>query len=342
MSVFMDFSGFTRTRPRNLLVGRHFLGQNHNLRTTMGGLKIWVLPVLLFLAATQGAPAGLPVQEVKVRLVLLQATVTNARGESIQDLGPDDFRIRENGVDQEISVFGRAADHPLDIAFLLDISGSMGIHGKLGRARAAIHQFVDALRPEDRTALFVFADGDVALRVSFTTDRLTFLEILDAEEAWGRTALRDALSHASRVLADSRPGRKALVLVTDGVDNASQMTEAEAIRLAREVRVPVYALGLTSLPRKLRRRASPSDGGTSFLEILAQVSLETGGASFPVFDIADVEAAVNKVQDRLRTQYVLGYSPVQDDDVAGYRHIQVVAGQGRFHVQTRAGYYAIP
>lgn len=319
-------------------------------------MRSWVFPVVLFLAVAHGgtaAPrsidrmvpkslAGVPVQEVKVRLVLLQATVTNRRGESVRNLGPGDFQIQEDGVKQEITVFGRAADHPLEIAFLLDLSGSMGIHGKLDRARVAIHQFVDALRPEDRTALLVFADGDVVVRVPFTTDRLTFLEVLDSEEAWGRTALRDALAHASGVLADSRPGRKALVLVTDGVDNASEMTAFAAIRLAREVRVPIYTLGLTGLPEKVRRRASPSGGGRSFLEMLAQVSRETGGSSFAVFDIADVKAAVNQVQERLRTQYVLGYSPAPDVEEAGYRRIQVVAGGGRFQVHTRSGYYAKP
>jgi VWFA-related protein len=308
-------------------------------------MRPWILLVVLLLSpglSVAKTVPGLPFQEVKVRLILLQATVTNPRGENVRNLGPGDFQIQEDGVNQEITVFGRAAEHPLEIAFLLDISGSMGMHGKLARARAAIHQFVDALRPEDRTALLVFADGDVVVRVPFTTDRLTFLETLDGEEAWGRTALRDALAHASGVLADSRPGRKALVLVTDGVDNASEMTAFAAIRLAREVRVPIYALGLTGLPEKLRRRASPPSGGNTFLEILARVSRETGGASFPVFDIAEVEEAVKQVQDRLLTQYVLGYNPVQDGEAAGYRRIRVVAGEGRFQVHTRSGYYARP
>jgi len=321
-----------------------------------GWTRPWMLLLVLLVAAPQGglsAPVspdrgvprtqpGLPFQEVKVRLVLLQATVTTPRGISVSDLAPGDFQIQEDGVRQEITVFGRAVDHPLEIAFLLDISGSMGVQGKLERARAAIHQFVDALRPEDRTSLLVFADGEVAVRVPFTTDRLTFLETLDTEEAWGRTALRDALAYASGVLADTRPGRKALILVTDGVDNASEITEQEALRLAREVRVPIYALGLTGLPEKLRRRASPPAQGQTFLELLAQVSQETGGVAMPVFDIAAVEDAVSQVQDRLRTQYVLGYNPVQDVDEAGYRRIQVVVGGGRFKVHTRSGYYAKP
>ena len=321
----------------------------------------WValLAVLLALLATAGilrstraAPGpdtpvvfpealkDMPVQEVRVRLVLLQATVTDRRGDMVADLGPGDFRIEENGVPQEITVFGRAADHPLELAFLLDISGSMRVQGKLGRARAAIRDFVGELRPEDRTALMVFADGDVVVRVPFTTDRLRFLNFLEDEEAWGQTALRDALAYSSSVLADASPGRKALILVTDGVDNASEVTAFEAIRLARQVRVPIYALGLTGLPVKMIGRGGGPERGRSFLEVLSQVSEETGGVAFPVFDVADVSQAVTAVQDRLRNQYVLGYHPDGEDAESAYHRIQVVAGDGRYKVLTRSGYYA--
>jgi len=283
---------------------------------------------------------NMPVQEVRVRLVLLQATVTDQRGEIVDDLGPGDFRVEENGIPQDITVFGRAADHPLELAFLLDISGSMGVQGKLDRAREAIRRFVGELRPEDRTALMVFADGDVVVRVPFTTDRLRFLNVLEDEEAWGQTALRDGLAYAASILADSNPGRKALVLVTDGVDNASEVTSFEAIRLARQVRVPIYALGFTGLPVKMAGRGRGPEKGRSFLEVLSQVAEETGGAAFPVFDIADVSQAVVAVQERLRNQYVLGYHPGGDDGESAYHRIQVVAGDGRYEVSTRSGYYA--
>jgi Ca-activated chloride channel family protein len=283
---------------------------------------------------------NMPVQEVRVRLVLLQATVTDRQGKIVDDLGPGDFRVEENGVPRDITVFGRAADHPLELAFLLDISGSMSVQGKLDRARAAIRQFVGELRPEDRTALMVFADGDVVVRVPFTTDRLRFLNFLEDEEAWGQTALRDGLAYASSILADSNPGRKALVLVTDGVDNASEVTSFEAIRLARQVRVPIYALGFTGLPIKMAGRGRGPEKGRSFLEVLAQVAEETGGLSFPVFDVSDVSQAVAAVQDRLRNQYVLGYDPGGDDGESMYHRIQVVAGDGGYQVSTRSGYYA--
>jgi VWFA-related protein len=110
-------------------------------------------------------------EQVTVRLVLLQATVLNRRGETVSGLAPDDFQVRENGVSQTISVFGTAQSQPLKIAFLLDISGSMSLGGRLEQAKAVINDFVEALRPEDQVALLVFADGDVVVETEFTTDR---------------------------------------------------------------------------------------------------------------------------------------------------------------------------
>lgn len=286
--------------------------------------------------------ARMPFQEVKVRLVLLQATVTDRRGRTINDLSPEDFSIAEQGVNQNITVFGRAADHPLEVAFLLDISGSMSVRGKLDRARAGIRRFVSALRPEDLTSLLVFADGEVAVTVPFTADRQRFLAALDEQEPWGQTAVRDALVYASGVLAESRPGRKALILVTDGVDNASEMTAFAAIRMARRVQVPIYALGLTGLPESMRRGVARRQPQRSFLEVLADVSEETGGQAFPVFDDEDVVKAVDAVQNRLRHQYVLGYNPSESAPEDEYRSIEVMAGAGRYEVRTRRGYYLIP
>ncbi len=165
---------------------------------------------------------------------------------------------------------------------------------------------------------------------------------MDQEEAWGQTALRDALAHAAGVLADSRPGRKALVLVSDGVDNASKMNAFTAIRMARRVQVPLYALSMTGLPPDLQARAPGRHRGRSFLEVMAAVSRETGGVAFPVFDSVDVEKAVDAIQDRLRHQYLLGYHPADGVTEAGYRRIEVVAAEGRHQVLTRPGYFATP
>jgi Ca-activated chloride channel family protein len=290
-------------------------------------------------AGAQEEGEGPYFEQVTVRLVLLQATVLNRRGETVQGLEPDDFQVRENGVDQEVAVFGTARSQPLKIAFLLDISGSMSLGGRLDRARGVIRDFVEALRPEDQVALLVFADGDVAVEMEFTTDRVLFHQALGRQEAFGRTALRDALAYAPRLLAEARPGRKALIMVTDGVDNASEMTTFRALRLARQVQVPIYAIGMTGLPEERRVRVRPSHGGRTFLEVMREFSDETGGRLFPVFDGDDVHRAVTTVKRHLQGQYVIGYHPAGTGDGPGFRQVELMTTDPRLRVQTRRGYY---
>ncbi len=318
----------------------------HGLRRSLAGAAV------LLAALAVGSPPhagraesgagplqGLHFEEVRVRLVLLHATVLNRRGHTVGGLGPGDFLVTENGVRQEISVFGTASDQPLKIAFLLDVSGSMSVGGKLARAREAIRSFVSALRPEDQAALLIFADGDVVVALGFTTDRHRFLRVLDQQEAWGKTALRDALAYAPHLLAEARPGRKALVLVTDGVDNASEMSAWEAVRTARQVQVPIYALGLTGLPLDHRERQPAQEEGRSFFDVMQEFARETGGDLFPVFDAAEVAAAVAQVQEQLRGQYVLGYNPDGVAETPGFHRVEVRTASSRYRVKTRTGYY---
>jgi VWFA-related protein len=285
---------------------------------------------------TAGAPYF---ERVTVRLVLLQATVLNRRGETIRGLTPADFQVLENGVPQTISVFGTSLNQPLKIAFLLDISGSMALAGRLEEAKKVIRAFVEALRPEDQVALLVFADGDVVVEIEFTTDRLRFHEAVARQEAFGRTALRDALAYAPRLLAEAKPGRKALIMLTDGVDNASEITTFRALRLARQVQVPVYTVGMTGLPEGRRVRVRPSHGGRTFLEVMQEFSSETGGKLFPVFDAEDVARAVATVKGHLQGQYVIGYHPEGTGEDPGFREVDLLTADPAHQVQTRRGYY---
>ena len=297
----------------------------------------------------QSVPPGaleIPFEEVEVRLVMLHATVLDRRGEVVPSLSPDDFLLEENGIPQTISVFGTAFDQPLRIAFLLDVSGSMGVRGKLETAKDAVRRFVAALRPGDEVGLLIFADGDVRVESEFSTDREPFLKRLARQEAYGQTALRDALAVAPTLLAAAGPGRKALILITDGVDNASEMTSFEAMRVARQVQVPVYVLGLTDLPRPLRRRARRTRTGGSFFEVLAELAGRTGGELFPVFSVDETEKAVARVEARLRAQYVIGYHPGHDPAGGAvrreFRRIELKPVNRRLHVETRRGYERRP
>jgi VWFA-related protein len=317
---------------------------------TPSAMLLAALAVALPLSAAQGseeAPSGDPgragfVEHVEVSLVLLHATVLDKRGETVLGLEPADFVLEEGGRLREIALFGNSLDQPVKIAFLLDVSGSMSLRGKLVEAKRAIRGFVDALQPADEVALMTFADGGVVVQKGFSRRRLPFFEKLDALEPYGRTALRDALAYATSLVAEAKPMRAALILVTDGIDNASTMGNWESIWAARRVQIPIYTIGLTDLPGEVRAHPRPADGGRSFFEVLQEFGQETGGALFPVFKPEEIGSAVGRVAERLRGQYLIGYKPETEGDAGRFRRIDLATTDDDYRVFTRRGYYPRP
>ncbi|HXI02993.1 MAG TPA: VWA domain-containing protein [Candidatus Saccharimonadales bacterium] len=280
------------------------------------------------------------VDRLEVSLVLLQATVVDRKGAVVNGLTPADFKLYEEDEPQKISVFGTSMDQPLQVAFLLDVSGSMGLRGKFKMARESITRFVAHLRVDDQLALLTFADGSVVVKKGFTEDRNLFFKALNSMAPWGRTALRDALAHAPGILMGAAPGRKALVLVTDGVDNASEMTVLEAIQTARAVPVPIFTIALSDLPAGMHEEIRPDSGGRSFFEVLQAFGHETGGTLMPVFSPADMNAAISLIDSRLRGQYIIGYRPTDSAEPGSFRRVTLETTDKHLRVITRTGYYA--
>jgi len=328
----------------------------HRTRTAM---RVVCATVAVFCTSLVAFAADNPVgpiptspfkDEIEVRLVLLHATVLNKRGETVRGLAAEDFLVTEDGVPQTISVFGHEENQPLKVAFLLDVSGSMALGGKLEAARQAIHRFVDALRPDDQVALLIFADAAVVVKKGFTTDRALFFDRLDGVEAFGKTALHDALAATPSLLSEAAPGRKAVILLTDGVDNASAITATEALETARKVSVPVYVIGIADRP--LGKEGTPPTGpvdpdgggaeGQTLFDTLSEVADGTGGEMVPAYGPEQILEAARTVEERLRSQYVLGYRP-SGRALPGFRAVQVATTSKRYEVQTRKGYVvAIP
>jgi VWFA-related protein len=282
------------------------------------------------------------VDQVQVSLVVLHVTVLDRRGAPVHGLTPSDFSIFEDGRPRAVSVFGSSADQPVKVAFLLDVSGSMGLLRKLDRAKEAIRSFAGALGPGDEVALLIFADGRVVVKLGFTSDRDALDAALGRIEAYGRTALRDALAEAPSLLAAAEAGRRALVILTDGVDNASTVTTWEAIHTARRAAVPILAVGMADLPLDLRADRRPPGGGRTVFETLTQFTRGTGGEFFPVFGPGEIQAAVRALDERLRGQYILGYDPGPSGDLPGFHRIEVATRNDRHVVLTREGYYSGP
>jgi len=277
-------------------------------------------------------------EEEQVRLVLLPAVVTDRRNRPVRGLGPADFRLSEDHIPQEIDYFGTERDVPVSVAFLLDVSGSMRQVGKLDEAKEAIRVFLDALNPADRFGLICFADDQVAWVTDFTSDRALFLRRLVVQEAYGQTALFDALAATPSLVDESVGGRKAIVLITDGIDNASQLTVFEAVRLARSVNVPIYAVGLASFASSLL----PDGSLPETHRVVQRFSEETGGALFAVHDPDDLKEAVIEIQDELRFQYLIGYRPSRTLWDGAFRRVRLETVKDGLSVRTRTGYYADP
>jgi Ca-activated chloride channel family protein len=277
-------------------------------------------------------------EQEEVRLVQLPVIVTTRRGKVVQGLEPDDFTLYEDYVPQEIRYFGTEENQRISIAFLLDVSGSMRQLGKLDEAKEAIRVFINSFGKDDRFGLVCFADDQVAWVTEFTSDVDRFLKRLEVQVAYGQTAIFDAIAATPKLVDERIKGRRAIVLISDGIDNASRMSIFEAMSLARSVNVPIYTIGFSSLVDGVLPKGSREDRQ----RVLERFSEETGGLLFSVNDPDDLKEAVLKIQQELRFQYVIGYHPSRQLWDGSFRRIKLETVKNGHIVRTRAGYYADP
>jgi Ca-activated chloride channel family protein len=272
----------------------------------------FLLAALLFLlgldltVAAQEEPAELGLrEEVAVGWVHVPVVV-RSRGGYVPDLEQEDFRLFVDGRPVPIAEFEAGSDAPVTVVFLQDLSGSMGIAGKLDESREAIRFFLEAARPGDRYALASFANGELVVEVPFTTDLQPIHEAIDLWEPYGTTALHDAVFWLPDITLGADFAKRAAILITDGVDNASAIAPVTARQRVRGAELPVYVLGLaTGSPdavdsegRKLYRYAD-------LLDLLASLS---GGRYFAVVGPYELKEACVAIRDDLRHQYVLGFA----------------------------------
>ncbi len=296
-------------------------------------------PVVLLAASLCLAPAlaqSEPAEEqppkpyrVTVALALVQVTVRDADGNFVKGLKKKDFQLLENGVPQELVLFSEEPDAPIRVAFLLDLSGSMVFQNHLALARSGIRYFLDRLGPHDEAALLGFADGEVEVLAGFTNDKTILRDALLSREAYGQTALLDAVARAPGMVPRHGNARRAIVLFSDGVDTISRLAPGEAVSIARRTEVPVYSVGF--LDEVERRRAQVG------AEALRRFSSETGGQVFLADDAYGVNKASRAVVDELKHTYVLGYYP----SLAGQVHdLELQASCQGCVVTSRRGLYA--
>jgi len=306
---------------------------------------------LLVLAAAVARPA--PAQEqppkkdegirvdVVVSAITISVTVQEKNGKFANDLTEKDFEIYENNVRRPITYFKHDFQAPLSLTILLDVSGSMAVLDKLEEAKVGLRNLVTSvLSPRDEVSLLIFADGEVEVAAPFSADRTRFLDELDKLKAYGQTALNDAVAvspqFANRVLNEKR----ALLLITDGVENDSRVSPEQAVEIARRVDVPIYTVGYKipldeQVLKALKRPQALTSAG--IVATLDRFSRATGGKAVFVNRPEDMYGFLRELKQEQSHQYLIGYTSYRSDS-ADYRRIKVVTSNKKYRVRTREGY----
>jgi Ca-activated chloride channel family protein len=256
-----------------------------------------------------------------VNLVEVYATVTDAQGQPVPGLSAANFRVSEDGAPQAITAFV-AGDFPLSIVVVLDRSFSMS-GDRLNLAKQAARLFIGALRPDDEVMVLA-AGSEIETITPPVPARTAATTAWDAIQPWGTTPLYDVIAQ-SLDMPYTQTRRRALLVVSDGFDRYSDITEAGVLERARHRDVLVYPVAI----------------GKARPPVLAELASVTGGHSFTVDDPKKLETTLNTIARELRSQYLLGYAPARaPKSNSEWRSIEVSVDRPGARVRARDGYYA--
>jgi Ca-activated chloride channel family protein len=279
---------------------------------------------------TDAAQSGEFKISTEVRLVLLDVSVTSRKGGYVSGLTKNDFHVYENGITQPITVFSNA-DVPVTVGLVIDDSGSM--KSKRPEVVTAGLAFAGVSNPRDEIFIVNF-DDTVRLglpdNVPFSDNAELLRSALSQDRPEGRTSLYDAISSALNHLESGRRDKKALVVISDGDDNASKCTFPELLRLIQESRATIYTVGIFELSDPDRNPG-----------VLKRIAAASGGECFLPGDIDHVVQICKKIAKDIRSRYTIGYTPARTDSKPGLRRIRVeavTADHEKLAVRTRSGY----
>jgi Ca-activated chloride channel homolog len=277
-----------------------------------------------------------PTFSTSVSLVSITAVVRDSKGHVVQNLTREDFQVLEKGQPRPIVTFDPNDQGPVSMALLFDVSGSMQIAGHMEAGKDVVGHLLGALQPgADEVGLFTF-DKTLHPDVPFTTDHAQVRSALDRMSAMGLTSLYDAIAQTAKTLADRPARRRAVVVITDGVDTSSTMTAPEVSGLASSIDVPVYVIAVVS----------PLDHPGTSMAVVADSAVETnlsnlatwtGGSLTLVSAPAHATTAARELIAELRQQYLLA---VESATQAGWYGLEVRTRKRELNVRTRSGYFA--
>lgn len=281
--------------------------------------------------------------DISVTAISLAVSVQDKKGRYITDLTEEDFTVYENGKRKDITYFSHDFDAPLSLTVLLDVSGSMAIQDKLEESKEALRYLTTILLDdEDEISLLIFADEAVEVAAPFSKEKKESMSVLEKTEAYGQTALNDAVAVSPEFANRGINEKRALVLITDGIENDSRYSPEQAIEAARRVDIPIYTIGY-KIPLseryikkyKVRSGLSPS----SIIDSLHRFSEATGGKAYFIDRPLELKNALRLIKRELSHQYIIGYTSYTDlrND---FRRIKVVTKKKKYRVRTREGYFA--
>ena len=281
--------------------------------------------------------------DVAVSAISIAVTVQDRKGRFINDLMQEDFRIYENNEKKEITYFSHNFESPLSLTVLLDVSGSMELQDKLRENKEALKYLLTFLLDRhDEVSLLIFADGEVEVAVNFSNSKNDFLAVLEKTEAYGQTALNDAVAVSPEFANKGSNEKRALLLITDGIENDSQSSPEQAVEIARRVDIPIYTIGykipLTEQYLKKYKR-SPELTSSGIIDSLERFSSATGGKAFFINHAEELKDTLSRIKKEISHQYILGYTSYRSPE-SEYRNIKVVTSKKKYRVRTREGYYS--
>ena len=290
----------------------------------------------------------------EVNLVDVLFTVLNRRNKLVPDLQENDFKVFDEGKPQEIRYFSKQTDLPLRIGMLLDTSNSIRDRIKFEQDASVSFLFSVLRRNKDQAFVMTFDDEPQILQ-TFTSDTGSLRDQIMGTRAGGGTAIYDAIYQACSTQLNHPPRpqgdqpdvvRRVMILISDGEDNLSTHTRAEAIELAQRTSVVIYTISTSTQwvsleetdPNKTSDRKYHLTEGDKILHDLAE---ETGGRAFFPYHVDDLDQSFQDIGDELRNQYSIAYQPANYVLDGRYHKIRVeVPDHKGYQVRARRGYYA--
>jgi len=298
-----------------------------NISQFLTGLVLLTMGLLATPRAVTADQRGTASFSLDVSAVALDVVVTDASGRFVRGLTQDDFQVLEDTVPQEVTFF-TSEGTPATTLVLLDSSSS--VRANLKNVQNSANRFIDRLPRGDAARIGFFHDR-VVFGPAFTDNMKQHVAMINQMRPQRSTHLYDALIASLRELATVQ-SRKALVVFTDGDDEGSEATMADALEAARRSRVSIYTIGL--------RGWSATEGIDTNEELVTAVAEYTGGRSFLPENEKDMREAFDDIAEELHQQYRMAYFPPNNDNVDGWRDIDVnMTSRRGLIVRTRLGYH---